>query len=76
MLADISSDGAISNRDALVDYVKKDFADFGSTTVDQGTPPINPPSGGYKGMTKEQIGAITDTAERRAAIAANLDLFD
>ena len=69
-------DGTISNREALVDYVKKDFADFGSTTVEQGTPPINPPAGGYKGMTKEQIGAITDTAERRAAIAANLDLFN
>lgn len=69
-------DGAISNRDALVEYVRKDFADFGSTTVEQGTPPVTPPAGGYKGMTKEQIGAITDTAERRAAIAANLDLFD
>ena len=69
-------DGAISNRDALVEYVKKDFADFGSTTVERGTPPVTPPAGGYKGMTKEQIGAITDTAERRAAIAANLDLFD
>ena len=69
-------DGAISNRDALVEYVRKDFADFGSTTVEQGTPPVTPPAGGYKGMTKEQIGAITDTAKRRAAIAANLDLFD
>lgn len=69
-------DGAISNRDALVEYVKKDFADFGSTTTEQGAPPVNPPAGGYKGMTKEQIGAITDTAERRAAIAANLDLFN
>lgn len=69
-------DGAISNRDALVEYVRKDFADFGSTTVERGAPPVTPPAGGYKGMTKEQIGAITDTAERRAAIAANLDLFD
>ena len=69
-------DGAISNRDALVEYVRKDFADFGSTTVEQGTPHVTPPAGGYKGMTKEQIGAITDTAKRRAAIAANLDLFD
>lgn len=69
-------DGTISNRDALVEYVKKNFADFGSTTVERGAPPVTPPAGGYKGMTKEQIGAITDTAERRAAIAANLDLFD
>lgn len=69
-------DGAIRNRDALVEYVRKDFADFGSTTVERGAPPVTPPAGGYKGMTKEQIGAITDTAERRAAIAANLDLFD
>lgn len=69
-------DGAIINRDALVEYVKKDFADFGSTTTEKGAPPVTPPVGGYKGMTKEQIGAIADTAERRAAIAANLDLFD
>ena len=69
-------DGAISNRDALVEYVRKDFADFGSTTVERGTPLMSPPAGGYKGMTKEQIGAITNTAERRAAIAANLDLFN
>ena len=69
-------DGTISNRDALVKYVKKDFADCGSTTEERGTPLMSPPAGGYKGMTKEHIGAITNTAERRAAIAANLDLFN
>ena len=52
-------DGAISNRDALVEYVKKDFADFGSTTTEQGAPPMNPPAGGGKTYTRAEIQAMT-----------------
>lgn len=51
-------DGAITNRDALVEYVKKDFADFSSTTVEQGMPPVNPPGGGNKTYTREEIRAM------------------
>lgn len=52
-------DGTISNREALVEYVKKDFADFGSTTTDQGAPPVAPPSGGNKTYTRAEIQAMS-----------------
>ena len=52
-------DGAISNRDALVEYERKDFADFGSTTVEHGAPPVTPPSGGNKTYTRAEIQAMT-----------------
>lgn len=52
-------DGTISNRDALVEYVKKDFADFGSTTTEQGAPPVTPPAGGNKTYTRAEIQAMS-----------------
>ena len=52
-------DGTISNRDALVEYVKKDFADFGSTTEERGTPPVTPPAGGNKSYTRAEIQAMS-----------------
>jgi myosin heavy subunit len=52
-------DGTISNREALVEYVKKDFADFGSTTVERGTPPVTPPAGGNKTYTRAEIQAMS-----------------
>lgn len=52
-------DGAISNRDALVEYVRKDFADFGSTTEERGTPPVTPPAGGNKVYTRAEIQAMS-----------------
>lgn len=69
-------DGAISNRNALVEYVKKDFADFGSTTTEHGAPPVTPPAGGGSGMTKEQILDIKDAKARQQAIADNMELFN
>lgn len=52
-------DGTISNRDALVEYVKKDFADFGSTTEERGTPLMSPPNGGNKIYTRDEIKAMS-----------------
>lgn len=52
-------DGAIVNHDALVEYVKKDFADFGSTTTEQGAPPVTPPAGGNKTYTRAEIQAMS-----------------
>lgn len=68
-------DGSITNRQELLEGIKTDFADCISTLQQQGTPPNNPPTGGGKGMTREQILAISDKAEQRAAIAQNLELF-
>lgn len=68
--------GGIKDADAFKQSVKSDYADLVSTTQTTGTPPANPPTGGKVTMTKAEIGKITDPAERRAAIAANLDQFN
>lgn len=68
--------GGIKDADAFKQSVKADYADLVSTTQTTGTPPANPPTGGKVTMTKAEIGKITDPAERRAAIAANLDQFN
>ena len=57
--------------DALVDGTYKGLVTKASVRVDMG----GRLNGGGKPMTKDEIMQITDRAERRAAIAANMDLF-
>lgn len=57
--------------DALVDGTYKGLVSKQTVRVDTGAR-FN---GGGKPMTKDKIMQITDRAERRAAIAANMDLF-
>lgn len=57
--------------DALVDGTYKGLVSKQTVRVDTGAR-FN---GGGKLMTKDEIMQITDRAERRAAIAANMDLF-
>lgn len=57
--------------DALVDGAYKGLVSKQTVRVDTGAR-FN---GGGKPMTKDEIMQITDRAERRAAIAANMDLF-
>ena len=57
--------------DALVDGPYKGLVSKQTVRVDTGAR-FN---GGGKPMTKDEIMQITDRAERRAAIAANMDLF-
>ena len=57
--------------DALVDGTYKGLVSKQTVRVDTGAR-FN---GGWKPMTKDEIMQITDRAERRAAIAANMDLF-
>lgn len=60
--------------DALVDGTYKGLV---STTQTRGANPANPPANtGGGAMTKDQIMEIKDRAERRAAIAANINLFE
>lgn len=68
--------GGIKDAAALMETVKRDYGDFIATTTTTGTSPVTPPQGGGMKLTKEQIAAISDKAERRAAIAANLELFE
>ena len=57
--------------DALIDGTYKGLVSKQTVRVDTGAR-FN---GGGKPMTKDEIMQITDRAERRAAIAANMDLF-
>lgn len=60
--------------DTLMDGTYKGLI---STAQTQGANPANPPANTGTGtMTKEQIMQIKDRGERRAAIAANLKLFE
>lgn len=63
-----------TSLDALVDGTYKGLV---STTQTKGANPANPPANtGGGAMTKDQIMEIKDRAERRAAIAANINLFE
>ena len=68
--------GAITDADALAKSYGEKYSSFVSRGGAKGADRTNPPSGGNSRMTKEQIEQIKNPAERRAAIAANLDLFD
>lgn len=60
--------------DALVNGTYKGLV---STTQTKGANPATPPANtGGGAMTKDQIMQIKDRAERRAAIAANINLFE
>lgn len=60
--------------DTLMDGTYKSLI---STTQTQGANPANPPANTGTGtMTRDQIMQIKDRGERRAAIAANLKLFE
>ena len=60
--------------DALIEGTYKSLV---STTHVKGANPATPPgSTGNGAMTKDQIMEIKDRAERRAAIAANINLFE
>lgn len=67
---------SVKDSAALINPLKASYAGCFGTVTDKGTPPATPPSGGAKGMTKDQILAIKDPAEQRMAIAQNLDLFN
>jgi hypothetical protein len=59
------------------DLLAGDLKGLITTTTEKGAnPPANPPANVGGTMTKDQIMGIKDRAERRAAIAANMSLFE
>lgn len=69
-------DGKIKDADKLTKVIQSDWADFIVTTHTQGAQTATPPAQAGAGtMTKDQIMGIKDRSERRAAIAANMNLF-
>lgn len=70
-------DGKFVKADELLSNIKANWADFIQTTVKTGVSVATPPThaGGNATMTKKEIDAIKDPAERQAAIAANIELY-
>ena len=73
----VEMDGdAVKDESSFVAPFKAAYAGCFASESEQGTKLQNPPSGGGTRMTKEQIAKIENRDERRAAIAANLDLYN
>lgn len=73
---ELDGTGAIKDADAHVQQLGTKYAAFVAKTDQQGTARVTPPTGGGKGMTREEILAIKDPTAQRQAIAQNLALFD
>lgn len=76
---ELDENGGAKDADNLENSVKADWADFVVYTTTHGADISHPPaatSGVSHAMTKEQIDAITNTAERQAAMLANRSLYD
>lgn len=73
---ELDDSGAAKDADKLSEGIKADWSDFVLTTVKKGVNNGKPPkSEGGSAMTKEEIMAIKDTAQRQAAIAEHHELF-
>lgn len=69
--------GKIRDAERLKDAIRQEWADFVVKETAQGAQTANPPVNAGGGvLTKHEIAQIKDPAERRAAIAANMTLFE
>lgn len=73
---ELDDKGAIKGADKLAETVKSEWSDFIVTATTKGADTAHPPANtGGSTMTRDEIMAIKDRSERRAAIAANMNLF-
>lgn len=77
-MAALEMDGdKIKDAKSLDTLIGGTYKSLVSTTQIKGANPATPPGNTGNGtMTKDQIMQIKDRAERRAAIAANINLFE
>lgn len=73
---DLDKEGNVKKADELMESIKKEWSDFIVTKSVEGTDTAKPPTNtGGSDMTREQIRAIKDGAERRQKMAENPELF-
>lgn len=74
---EIGDDGKVKNAAKVTESIKTEWSGFIGNNTEKGIKTPNPPAnnGGKAAMTKSEIMAIKDTAERRAKIAENPELF-
>ena len=79
-LTDVSAfkvkDGAYEDAASVEKHIRDEYSEFVPQTIVKGADVPNPPGNVGGKMTKEQIAAIKVPAERRAAIASNMDVFE
>lgn len=71
----LDKDGKLINEQELRKAIGEEWGEFKTTVTERGAKVETPPVTGGSKMTKEEILAIKDTAERQKAIAENLNLF-
>ena len=71
----LDKDGNLENADDLKKSIASEWGEFKTSVTQKGAEVAKPPQTGKATMTKEQIDAIKDTAERQKAIAENHELF-
>lgn len=71
----LDKDGNLADEDALRANIKSDWGEYITATEVKGADVENPPKVAKATMTKNEIFAIKDTAERQKAIAENMQLF-
>lgn len=72
---ELDENGNIKDADNLKKSVKEEWADFIPTEGTKGASVQNPPSNTGGRMSKDDIMAIKDTAQRQQAMLENKDLF-
>lgn len=73
---ELDKDGKIKGSDKLAEGIKTEWADFITTTHQQGASTQTPPGNdGGTAKTKDEILKIKDPAARQKAIAENHELF-
>lgn len=72
---ELDDEGKIKDADALKKSIKEEWADFIPTQGTQGASTATPPQNAGGKMTKEEIMAIKDTAQRQQAMLENKELF-
>ena len=72
---EFDEDGKVKDADALKKSIKEEWSDFILTDGQQGAKTSTPPSNVGGKMSKEDILAIKDTAQRQQAMLENKDLF-
>lgn len=72
---EIDESGKITNAKDLKKAAKEDWAEYITTTREEGADVNTPPDSSATKMTIEEIDAIEDTTERQKAMLANHELF-
>ena len=71
----LDKEGALVDADKLKKAINEEWSEFKTTVTERGATVEKPPQTGKSTMTKDQIFAIKDTAQRQKAIAENHELF-